>query len=311
MNESFHKFGSPDEELFGIATEPENSDRKAGILLCGPGLHYHGFYFGTAITIARFLAEHGYYTFRYDPFGVGDSSGELAPGTYNTYFNQVEKGLFVPYHLKSAEYFKTKYNLDRLYSVGLCGGGITGLIAAARSDLFDGVVSISAPVWIHDPNKPLDALIINKHTAKNEMQRYLYSLFKWESLYKFLTFKADYRKIFKVVKSYAIKEKDSQPIDIEHSDEGLNRYFADSFWADIDKKLPVLIVLAEYDLVTDEYNKRFVNMFRDRLNKAGELYQEIVLKKANHKYSDSQSQIDLRNSILEWIDKKDRSYGTL
>jgi len=305
LNETIHNIGNPGDRLFSIVTEPDSIGvERIGIVFSGPGLHYRGYYFRIAVMMARKLTQEGYFTIRYDPFGVGDSDGELSPDTYNKYFNQVEKGMFKQSHISASEFFKDKYKLDKVFSIGLCGGGITSLISSETSDIFDGIISCSAPIWILDPDVPQDKNVINKEGAKKSMMRYGYSLLKLKSIWRFITLRADYKKILMVIKRLLIPEKESQQVDTKHSVKGLNKYFVDAFWNTMKKKIPVLIALAEFDAVTTEYKNRFSLPMEKELIELKELYHEVLIKNANHKYSDTDCQKELVSEILDWLNKK-------
>jgi uncharacterized protein len=301
--EVVHRFGEEGSRLLGIVAEPaELHGDRIGVTISGPGLLYHGFYFRTAIILSRLLAARGFFVLRYDPAGVGDSDGEYVQDQFSAYFNRVEKGMLVSSHIRATEFFKEQYKLDRIYCIGLCGGGITSLISAARTDLYSGVVSISAPVWIIDPSDSWEKRELDGHQVRGELKRYGFSLFRFASLWRFFTFRADYRLMWRVFRGLVWRKKDTLLIDARHSEKGMNRYFVDAFRQVTKKGLPVAVILAEFDTVTHEYEKRFAGPLADELKSLGNLYHVVTIKGANHKYSDSQSQDDLRREILAWIE---------
>jgi len=299
------RFGEPGQQLFGIAATPDNpGNKRIGVILSGPGLHYRGYYFRMAVNLSRVLAENGYFSFRYDPYGVGDSEGNFDTNLFTYYFNQVEKGMFVPSHVAATKYFKESCKLDEIYTVGLCGGGITSVIAAAQTDLYAGVVSGSAPVWIHNPSIAPEERTLYREHARSEMMRYRQALFSWESVKKLITFKADFKRIFKVLKSMISSEATKPQVDEASSEMGLNRFFIDAFWKISEKKIPIAVILAEYDAVTTEYNKRFAEPNKTRLDELKDIYYVKTVAQANHKYSDTGSQEDLVDEIMSWLNNK-------
>ena len=305
MRETIHRFGPNGQRLFGIIAEPDSSIAdKIGVIFSGPGLHYHGFYFHIAIKMARYFSANGYYTFRYDPKGVGDSDGDFSPSNFKSYFNMVEKGLFVADHIKAVEYFRNQCNLKKIYTVGLCGGGITGIMAASHSDVLSGAVSISAPVWIHSMTDSQSGGEISRLAAESEMKRYAGSIINARSLWKFITFQADYKNIYRVLKKYFNRSGDKLNVDSAHTKDGLNLFFSNAFWNLMEKNIPVFMVLAEYDAVTNEYVERFSAPKAEKLRIFENILTTTIIPKANHKYSDTQSQEQLTEEILAWLKKQ-------
>src|SRR3569832_1787566 len=66
--------------LFGVLHLPETPKPgpRIGINILNPGLKNRVAPNRINVKMARLLCESGVYVFRFDPFGIGDSDGELA-----------------------------------------------------------------------------------------------------------------------------------------------------------------------------------------------------------------------------------------
>jgi hypothetical protein len=85
------------------------------------------------MAIARSLAASGFATLRIDAIGVGESDGLLEAGPSHVIFQSAERGRFVPDVELAFEALAGRLGpRARVFVGGLCGGGLTAQLAAAK-----------------------------------------------------------------------------------------------------------------------------------------------------------------------------------
>ncbi len=144
-DELFDVVGADGATRRGVLSRPVAGDRPGLALILLPcGLKNrigpNRFY----VELARALARAGYWVLRIDPLGLGESDGALEAGTIRQLWRTIQNGRFVDDAVLAAETLRARYALRHVVVGGICGGALTGQLAAARRpELFDGVVSMN------------------------------------------------------------------------------------------------------------------------------------------------------------------------
>jgi pimeloyl-ACP methyl ester carboxylesterase len=122
---------------------------------------------------ARALAARGIASLRFDPTGMGDSEGEIADMKVLDFFGTIQVGRFVADTLAAIDELDRLVKPKKLVLWGLCGGGITALLAAPRaSRTIDGLVLLSTPVLLDSAQQsPLERISAEHATS------YLWSVY--------------------------------------------------------------------------------------------------------------------------------------
>ncbi|PID38972.1 MAG: hypothetical protein CSB49_02790 [Proteobacteria bacterium] len=144
-------FSSGEHQLTGILNPGDGSGGKnprVGIVFANAGARGR---LGSTFQYpyyARELAKAGYPSLRFDPHGIGDSEGLIEAREMQGFYGMLQSGLFVDDLLVAIEAFRRRVKPRRIVLWGVCGGAITSLIAAAKTNLVDGVVLLSVPVLL-------------------------------------------------------------------------------------------------------------------------------------------------------------------
>ena len=129
--ESFF-YGNNSGKLFGICSYPLNSQgENIGIIVCSPLGQEQIISYPAYLNLSAQLATYGYYVFRFNYPGCGDSDGEMI----NLDRKKITDSISV-----SLSEFKSKHNLHKIYLIGLRLGASFSAIFKNENSLTDGII---------------------------------------------------------------------------------------------------------------------------------------------------------------------------
>lgn len=302
--------------LFGILHAPEDDrsgEPKIGINLINAGLKNRVAPNRLYVKIARYLALKGYYVFRMDQAGIGDSEGEIPEEDVVNIWGEIQQGRFVADTVKMNEFFMNACSLDKLILAGSCGGAITALLAAERDKRARGIVLIDVPVTFAS-TKTISEDYLNIIEADEVYRRslteyYLKSIFNPRKWLRILTMQSDYKAIIKTIAlkirdlSGAGKRNGINDDDVCSSGiSNLNPYFFRAFESVMIRGIPVLFICAEKDTDTQLFYKGFRDVQINKGDPHKNRYEIYEVEEANHIYTLTKSQDQLKEKISSWID---------
>lgn len=304
-------------KLFGIVHIPEQNDRgdkKIGVNLLNPGIKYRVAPNRLNVKLARKLCNQGYYVFRFDPEGVGDSQAELPEDLLvQDIWEQIQAGLFVADTIASNDFFVKNYEIDELILIGNCGGAITSLLASRKDRRVNGLCLIDIPINLRTAKMSFaDKIAEGGEKADLLFSRYIKKMISLKSWCRFVTLKSEYRALLKISKMKIIKtfgllgndHKLSKDIEWLCNEKSLNVKFFKSVEEFIRKRNPILFVLAGNDSGTEIFKKYFQDAYLKEKYKDPiyeKLFEIFVVENANHVYTLSEWQELLINKILSWV----------
>jgi len=181
-------------ELFGVLHRPDaaGSERpEVAVLFVHSGsrgrlgctFHYP--------YMARRLVRMGYPVLRYDPPGIGDSTGSIELGPTDDFYGSIQSGRYIGDTLAAIEELRRLVAPRSIVLLGVCGGAITALGTAALAEGVAGVALLSVPVMLDFSRQEL-AERIPTHYAR----KYLWSLYSRKMLsaaawWRLLTLQSD------------------------------------------------------------------------------------------------------------------------
>lgn len=178
-----------------------DTDRPA-LLLLSPGFNCRTARYRLYVRIAREAAEFGWTTLRYDPRGLGDSDGILDYKQVSELYNKIENGCFADDVLAAIEFIKEELGVNSVILIGVCGGAAAGIFAAAQTESVVGMVFIETPLChtlIDETAIDVDRALVPKAQADQFLTSYMYKLFSLSAWRHFLSFKSDYKTLFKSI----------------------------------------------------------------------------------------------------------------
>ena len=138
--------------------------------------------------LASVRSEMGYFVFRFDTHGIGDSEGDLGEGEVYKYHVAIETGLFAQDTIDATDFFLKKVGLQKTIQIGICGGALTSMFAASMEKRIVKIVHIAGPIML---SSKLDAGYNHPWNAKNFLGLYKRKIINLNSWLRFLTGKKD------------------------------------------------------------------------------------------------------------------------
>ncbi|QYZ65452.1 MAG: hypothetical protein OI74_16440 [Gammaproteobacteria bacterium (ex Lamellibrachia satsuma)] len=132
MRERVYLFGS-DGGLVGVSTEPSTLDAdRPAVLLLNAGLLHHVGQNRLSVTLARALGELGWFTFRFDISGVGDSvTRKTAKPIQERSIDEIREAM---------DFLQQRRGINRFVLYGLCTGADNAFRAAVADERVCGAV---------------------------------------------------------------------------------------------------------------------------------------------------------------------------
>ncbi|MFA6216041.1 MAG: alpha/beta fold hydrolase [Candidatus Omnitrophota bacterium] len=288
------------QKLYGVlhSPEPGNTVKRSLVIMLNSGLldrvGPHRLY----VKIARMLCRQGFYVFRFDSHGLGHSEGELVSGPSVLNFVKIENGFFVEDVLGAINFLSQKIDPDKIFMTGLCGGGVTSLLAADIDKRISGVISLDPPVYLDSAQEDYD---VNPLAAMMALESPLKKIFNLKYWLKLVTFKINPLKLGQMV-FMVIKEK-TRKKEGRDKEEGfgrpLNRKFVNAFTSYVASKRNILFITGQNDFVAKEFKYKFQNRYLTGKNK--EWFEVLSVVNANHEFHSLDSQQVLLEKISNWL----------
>lgn len=296
--------------LFGIVEEPVDVPvRDEAILLLSPGVKMrvapHRLYNKLA---ARFTAM-GFRVLRFDFHGLGDAEGEAGESLLADLYGATQLGRYVPDTIAAMDWMERTYGTKRFIAAGLCGGAITGMLAAEVDSRIRGLVALSIPAILD--SSTIDAAAFMTDAQLTQLRSgYLERLRLtdtrvWQSWFRFLTFQSDYRQIARsVLKPLLARVRTAPPERPEPAArpaDNTNPMFAPAFLAMVRTSRPILLLFAETDRLYAEFEAKFMAVHGGSLEAHRRMFDVHVVAKANHIFSFAEWQQEALDLCSRWL----------
>lgn len=253
------------------------------ILLLSPGVKMrvapHRMYNKMADTFAR----EGFAVLRFDFSGLGDAEGEIEHTQLSHVYNNIQLGRFVGDTRAALDWLQAEHGFHHFIAGGLCGGAITGLLTAEHDRRIIGLLALGIPVALDAGDAQWSA-----HLTRGQLDQlrrsYLRKLLEPASWLRLLSFKSDYRVIWKSVRRLfdrktprpATPTRDGLPMD------NTNPKFAPAFFAMVESGRPMLHIFSGSDRLAAEFKEKFEERHPGRLAGYQNRVEIHVIDKANH-----------------------------
>ena len=297
--------------LFGIlhhVGQPRPAD--TAILLLSPGVKGRVAPHRLYKKMADRFVTLGFPVLRFDFHGLGDSEGEAPDALLADLYGATQVGRYVPDAIAAMDWMQQRYGIARFIAAGLCGGALTGLLAAQRDRRVVGLLGLSIPVILDGSNIDFTKYMTTTQ-LKGTRNRYfgkfrLWDPDVWRSWRRFFTFQSHYslivRSILKPLRAglqgaARRTNPDTQPGD------NTNPHFLPAFRAMTTSSRPIFLAFAEGDRLWYEFEQKFLARHGEELQASAGRYEVHVTKEANHIFSNTEWQQDVLEQSSRWLQR--------
>lgn len=301
------------QRLFGILHHTGDPRvASTAVLLLSPGVKMrvapHRLYNKMA---ERFVTD-GRIVLRFDFHGLGDSEGDTPEPLLADLYRATQLGRYVPDTVAALDWLEQRYGIRRVVVAGLCGGALTGLLAAQDDRRVCALLALSIPVILDGTGvdaaryMPVAQLELTRHA-------YLQRFRVWEgkalrSWGRFFAGKSDYRQILRSLGAPIVRHWRARALELLPSDEttpsdNTNPHFAPAFFRMVSDARPILLLFGESDRLYWEFDEKFVSRYREQLTRHGSMFEVHVTARANHVFSFSEWQTEALNLASAWLQR--------
>lgn len=290
--------------LVGIVHEPlDHARRDVGILLLSPGVKNRVGPHRLYNKLAAECASLGFWVLRFDFEGLGDSEGEVVEPLLADFYASIQVGRYVDDTRCAMDWMRRTYGIPRFVLGGLCGGAITGLLAADDDAAVAGLLGLGIPVILDGSN--VDRL---RNLTAGQMgamrSRYVRKLLSPAAWRRLLTFRTDFRLLARVLSSSRpTPPQSAAPAGVAPSPatgDNTNPHFAPALLRMVSSGRPVLLVFGGADRLYFEYKEKF--LARHEAQAAGSASLDVaVVEQANHVFTFGAWQDQVLATSRSWL----------
>lgn len=287
--------------LFGILESPERPRPDVAVLLLSPGIKSRVAPHRLYVKMARRFTARGLRVLRFDFEGLGDSEGTLPERQLADLYRAIQLGRCVDDTHAAIAWMQTTYGVSRVLLAGLCGGGITGLFAAASSPPAAGVFAIGLPVALD--GTAVDKVAVMSHgQLRGVRAKYLKKITDPASWWRLLTLRTDLRLLARAFGRgpQARSSRESSASMAVLGDNG-NPRFPGALIDVLERSLPVMLVFSGADRLYWEYKERFADPHAGRLAAYDDRLTVRVIDHANHVLTFEEWQQSMLRHADDWV----------
>jgi len=269
------------ETLFGIFDEPASARTDLGIVLLSPGVKSRVAPHRLYNKLTERLAQSKFRVLRFDFAGLGDSEGVVPERLLSDLYRSIQLGRYTGDTLAAVDWMRAHGGTSRVVLGGLCGGAITGLIAASQSAHVAGLFSIGLPVI-------LDGATVDKVAnmsfgqLRSVRRKYLTKLTNPASWVRMLTLKTDFRLALRSLLASNWRPRRPAPSTPAVLGGNGNPEFPQALMDMIARRRPVLLAFGGADRLYWEYREKFAEPNASLLADHDDFLDVHVIDHANH-----------------------------
>lgn len=278
------------------------------IILLSPGVKMRVAPHQLYVNMAERFASLGYPVLRFDFYGLGDSEGEAEEEYLADLYGAVQVGRYMDDTIAAMDWMERTHGINKFIVSGLCGGAITGLLTASKDQRIKCLLGLAIPVILDGTHIDFTKYMTDSQLkeTRDGYIRKLWDLRAWRSWIRFLTFRSHYSLIFRSLLKPLLEKTHkttaaSATSDPNEPKDNTNPYFAPAFFNMLSTGRHIYLVFAGSDRLLWEYEKKFVERHRQRLELYSAHYAMHVTKDANHIFSFREWEEDMLDQCCRWL----------
>ncbi len=298
--------------LVGILHEPPaHGSPNVAVILLSPGVKNRIAPHRLYNKIADRLVGLGLWVLRFDFEGLGDSDGAVSEPRMADLYRSIQLGRYVQDTHCSMDWMRSQFGIQRFVLGGLCGGAITGVLAAANRKDVVGIFGLGIPVML-DGSQSDNVAQMTAGQRDSLRQRYIGKLLTPGAWMRLLTLKTDYRLLARVVFGALTRNKSTQPskqtAEAAPSEvivpSNANPLFPAALEGTLANNCPVLLMFSESDRLYWEFREKFAEAHGALLERHVGLIDIQILKEANHVLTFLAWQQDMIDRTVAWLGRR-------
>jgi uncharacterized protein len=290
------------EMLFGILDQPQPARADVGIVLLSPGVKSRVAPHRLYNKLGDRFVRQNLSVLRFDFAGLGDSEGHVPEPLLPDLYRAIQLGRYASDTQTAIEWMRTHAGVERVILGGLCGGAITGLIAAQHSPHVAGLFSVGLPVT-------LDGSAVDKVATMSEGQlrsvrrKYVAKLVDPRSWARVVSLKTDFRLLWRSLRGArrASAPKTAAPRVLGGNG---NPLFPPALFDMLHRKRPVLLAFSGADRLHSEFKELFGDPHATVLEQFADRLDVRVIEQANHVLTFPEWQEAFFAACEQWLDAR-------
>jgi alpha-beta hydrolase superfamily lysophospholipase len=301
------------QRLVGIVHAPASGDSETAVILLSPGVKTRVAPHRLYNKLTDTLVEQGYWVFRFDFHGLGDSEGEVDEAYLADLYGSVALGRYVDDTRDAIDWMQRHYPVRRFVVGGLCGGAITGLMACRADRRVAGLIALGLPITVEGRGIDKVTQMTDGQLARIR-QGYLRKLIDPGAWARLLTLQTDVRLLRRAFGRPATKvaAKVATPVAAPAAagpgpaaapapTSNLNPYFAPAFFEAADRGMRMLLMFSETDRLWWEFSEKFLAAHPGVLERYADRVAVSVVPEANHIFTLEPWQDEARRRLAAWL----------
>lgn len=236
---------------------------------------------------AKAFASMGYPCLRFDPHGVGDSEGDIDIMAMPEFYGSLQTGRFVNDTVNAIAEFKKRVGPKKIVLLGICGGAITSLLAAARQPSVDGLILLSVPVLLDAEGQDEVDRLPSGYARQYLWSAYGKKLLSWKAWKRIFSGKSEFSTIFNYGRA-ALKgllPQKKGPTETIEKHPMFNEHFHESFTSLVKAGTKILLLFGEGDALRWDFQQQYQDLFWQRDPAYGAQSEIHYLKGCNHLFT--------------------------
>ena len=289
--------------LFGIVHRPERARTDIGIVLLSPGVKSRVAPHRLYVKMARHFAARGITVLRFDFAGLGDSTGVVKEAMLADLYRSIQLGRYTDDTLRAIEWMREHAGVHRVVLSGLCGGAITGLLAARHSAHVAGLLGIGLPV-ILDGTAVDKVANMTAGQLRSLRERYLAKVVNPDAWLRVLTLKTDFRlALTSLLGARRFGTRAPQRETPAVLGDNGNPAFPPALLDLLKHQRPLLLMFSGADRLCWEWQEKFADPHRAAIASYSDILTVAVIEKANHVLTFSAWQEETLHHSDRWLEK--------